>query len=71
VAPALLDDCIDTLTMKDGRIVHFWSVMPIYQDEMEFKLTHGFDALLDRFIDARVTDLVRPARSSVFAEHNV
>ena len=49
----------------DGRAVQFASIIPIYRDEMEFKLAHGAAALLERLHAAGVTDLVDVRRPSV------
>ena len=42
--------------------VHFWSLYPLYAEELELKLNEGSDALLDRFEKHRVTDLLDPWR---------
>jgi Suppressor of fused protein (SUFU) len=45
--------------------VELLSPFPIYEDEMDFKLTHGLDALLDRFDRHGVTAVFDPGRRSV------
>lgn len=35
--------------MPDGEEVNFYQLIPIYQDEMDFKIERGTDALLDMF----------------------
>ena len=47
-----------TLTLKDGTPVHFWSLIPLYASEIEFKLAHGSDAFFDRYAAAGHSDLV-------------
>ena len=47
------------------RETFFWSVVPLYWEELQFKLENGADALLDRFDEAGVSDRVDPARKSV------
>jgi hypothetical protein len=54
-----------TIRGSDGRVVQFASVIPIYRDEMEFKLRHGAAALFERLRAAGVTDLLNTKRPSV------
>ena len=49
----------------EGQAVQFASVIPIYRDEMEFKLAHGANALLDRLRTAGATDVLDVTRRSV------
>ncbi|HEY6828437.1 MAG TPA: suppressor of fused domain protein [Gemmatimonadaceae bacterium] len=65
IAPPLsLGEPIHKLERGNGQVIRFWNVLPLYRDEMDFKLRKGVDALLDRFDDARVSDIVDPARPS-------
>jgi hypothetical protein len=54
-----------TIRGSDGRVVQFASVIPIYRDEMEFKLAHGAAALLERLHAAGMTDVLDVKRRSV------
>ncbi len=47
------------------RTVRFLGVIPLYEDEMRLKLAKGTDALLDRFDDAGIGDIVVPGRANV------
>ena len=49
------------------RQVRILGVLPLYEDEMQFKLEHGVDALFDRLDDGGVADVIDPARPSVLA----
>jgi len=46
------------------QVVDIWTLWPLHADEMEHKLAHGTDALLDQFERAQVSDVVDPARPS-------
>lgn len=35
--------------LPGGETVRFYQVLPLYEEEMDFKVKHGADALLDRF----------------------
>lgn len=66
VAPAILvPDDFRELDVGEGRIVNFLGVVPLYEDEMDFKLEKGTEALFDLFDEHEVTELVAPDRPSV------
>lgn len=54
-----------TLFLPDGTPVSFWSLVPVYASEMEFKLEHGTEALFERLAAAGYSDLLDPARPPV------
>jgi hypothetical protein len=53
-----------SLRIRDDKQVAFFSVVPLYSEEMEFKLEHGCDKLMDRFDQHHVNDLISPKRRS-------
>jgi Suppressor of fused protein (SUFU) len=50
-----------------SRRVNFFSVIPLYKEEMDFKKREGADALYDAFEHAGLTDVVSPERPSAIA----
>jgi hypothetical protein len=62
----LLPEAFEELRVGD-REVRFWTLMPLHADEMQFKLDHGAEALLEAFAEAGVTPLIDNARPSVLA----
>ena len=53
------------LEINENRVVDFYVIVPLYQNEMDFKLKNGTDALVDLLIDQHVTDVVNLNRPSV------
>jgi Suppressor of fused protein (SUFU) len=53
------------LTLQDGRVIRFWSLLPLHADEMTFKLRKGADALIERLDERGVTSVVDSQRPSV------
>jgi hypothetical protein len=53
------------MVAHDGRSISFLTVIPLYRDELQFKLDNGTSRLLDLFDEARVNELLDPARPSV------
>jgi hypothetical protein len=44
------------------RSIHFYQVIPVFLEEIRFALRHGADALLARFAQYQLTDVVDPRR---------
>lgn len=55
---------LSRLRRADGADVYFWAVVPLYADELAFKLRAGTDALTDAFDRARITHVVKRDRPS-------
>ncbi len=47
-----------TLNLPGDRQVHFWQIIPVYDEEMNYKLEHGFDALVQKFSRHRISPVV-------------
>ena len=52
--------------LPDGSIVNFYQVIPLYQDEMEYKQAYGAEELLEKMKD--ISFVVHPARPDALAE---
>lgn len=63
--PVLFDDGFRTLTIHPDKTIHFLSVVPLYRQEMDFKLRCGLDPLLDRLRQAGVNELLDMDRDNV------
>jgi hypothetical protein len=50
--------------------VFFWAAVPLYPQELQFKLENGMDALLDLFDTHRVTERIDVGRPSVVGSGN-
>jgi hypothetical protein len=57
----------DFMALKAHRIktIIFFTLVPLYQEEMELKLQKGTDELLNRFSKAGITDVIDPHRQNV------
>jgi hypothetical protein len=60
----------DALPVEPGRSVNFFSVIPLYADELMFARDAGAEVLLERIERAGVTDLLDVGRASVAGETN-
>lgn len=46
-----LNENISTLTTMDGTRINFYSLIPLYKEEMDYKLEQGMDALFDKLAE--------------------
>lgn len=63
-----LDTCGEVCILPGGEEVNFYQVFPLYREEMEYKLEHDADALLERL--AAVSFVVCPDRPSCLEEED-
>jgi hypothetical protein len=63
--PVLVPAEFRSLVVNDDKTIHFWAALPLYREEMDFKLKKGSDPLFDRFDQHGVSELLDPARKNV------
>lgn len=65
--PALVEDAqrFSTLRIDERKNVHFYSLFPVYKEEMDFKLKHGVNALLRKFEKAGINEMIHLKRKNV------
>ncbi|AWB43067.1 hypothetical protein DCC85_01690 [Paenibacillus sp. CAA11] len=63
--PIQVPESFGELQMDEERSVNFYSIVPLYPEEMDFKLKHGINALLERFDEHGITELVDLKRKNV------
>lgn len=54
-----------TLTAAPGKDVHFFSLLPLYKEEMDFKLNQGAETLFEKLEAAGIDELLRADRKNV------
>lgn len=62
--PVFFDEEFETLDLEDGSTIHFYSIMPLYEEEMNFKLSKGLEELIDRFEKYDIGDVVEMNRKN-------
>ncbi|HVZ39772.1 MAG TPA: suppressor of fused domain protein [Candidatus Kapabacteria bacterium] len=63
--PITLPAGFGTVPVRDGKTVRIQAVLPVYDNELEYKLAKGADALFDLFDRNNVSELLDPNRPSV------
>jgi hypothetical protein len=65
--PLLFGDEMQKLRVNEDKEINFFTVIPIYQEELEFSEREGSDALLDRLDGDGVTEIIDISRRNVCA----
>lgn len=63
--PLALPPRFQVCRCDQDKSVYFYSVIPLYLEEMQLKLDRGVDELIGRFRKNGVTDLIAPRRRNV------
>jgi hypothetical protein len=63
--PIMVSADFHGLRMDEERVVNFYAIVPLYPEEMAFKLKHGVEALLDRFDKHGINELIDLNRTNV------
>ena len=62
IGPQDTEDGSEVCTLPGGEEVNFYQVIPLYEDELDYKLAHDADALLDK-MDG-ISFVVNPTRQN-------
>ena len=55
-------------TLPSGMKINFYQLYPLYQEELDYKFEHGYDAFLDLLTDDKFPLVVDPARASLLED---
>jgi hypothetical protein len=53
------------LRINDEKTIHFYSIVPLYEDEMKMKTHDGSKVLFDQFDEYGITDIIDLTRKNV------
>ena len=65
LSPVHCDEGFSQLVINDEKTIHFFSIVPLYKEEMQVKLDKGTEALLEGFGKHNVTELLDVKRPNV------
>jgi len=63
--PLEVPDEFGTLEVDADKQIHFYGLTPLYREEMDFKLAHGMDALIERFEEHDISGVLDLQRRNV------
>ena len=58
-----------SLEISQNKKIEFLAIVPLYSEEMEFKLRKGSSALLDKLIENQINDIIFIDRKNVAKKH--
>ena len=65
LGPRTVSSDFHSLKVRDDKVIHFYSVVPLYTEEMDLKLKQGADHI-DQLLDQnKVTEIVSVGRPSI------
>ena len=65
--PLSFPDGFDFVKVDDEKEIHFYAVVPLYEEEMNYKLEYGAGQLFEKLINHSIDDVVNPRRVNVIA----
>jgi len=65
LSPVRTEEGFETLEISTDKTIHFFSIVPLYQAELDLKLEKGAEALCELFEKHIVTELLDPKRPNV------
>lgn len=68
VPPLSFGEGLGTCQLSPEKTVHLYALLPIYEDEMSYKLEHGFQKLFEKLEARKVTEVLDLKRRSVLAK---
>jgi hypothetical protein len=52
------------LRLKSGKLINFYLLMPLYQEELDYKLNNGYEAFMNLVPDEDLPPIVNPNRAN-------
>jgi len=65
VPPVIFGERFQKLALPRGETLYLYSLVPIHRSEMDFKLQHGAETLLERLWNADALGVIDAARKPV------
>ena len=59
---------LSTATAQDGRLLHFYQLIPLYKEEIEYKLKYGMEGLQKVFEEKGLEPVLDPKRPNFCAD---
>ena len=63
--PFSLPEEFACLSLDDKRVINFYAMVPLYTEEMNFKIKNGADRLVDLMEQNRITDVIDSQRANM------
>ncbi len=71
ITPSVLTSTrFNQLKINENKKIHFYSVVGLFQEEMDYKLQHGTEALVLKLQELGLKDIVYPQRNACIPQKN-
>jgi hypothetical protein len=67
LSPVLPSEDFQELYINEQKTINFWSLIPLYAEEMNYKLDYGLERLVTRFDEQCISELLDPNRANLCA----
>lgn len=64
VPPLSIGEDFFKMSIENGKDIYFFCLVPLYQEEVDYKLKHGMDKLMEKFEANNVSDVVNVNRKN-------
>jgi hypothetical protein len=64
----LFPEAMESCQLSEDKKVWLYGLVPLFDDEMRYKLQHGYEGLFGKMEDRKLNELLEPQRRSVLAK---
>lgn len=57
--PVLVDSDFAKFKISDKKIINFFGVIPLYKEELDYKLEYGYDMFIDKYVKFDMDELIK------------
>lgn len=65
LSPIFVPDGFDSLAIDDRKVIHFFSIVPLYKEEMDLKMRSGVKTLLEKLVREDISGIVDISRPDI------
>ena len=66
--PIILNEEFITLKINDAKVINFYATIPLFKEELEYKMENGIDALLDKFNENGISEIIDGRRNNTLVK---
>ena len=71
LSPFLFPEEFSESTTASGHKLHYYLMLPLYTEEMQYKLDYGADALADKLADINISPVIDPKRKNAIKKRGI
>ncbi|WP_041715117.1 suppressor of fused domain protein [Acetivibrio clariflavus] len=67
--PILVNEEFIKLKVNRNKTINFFAVIPLYKEEIDYKLEHGYNSFIEKYAEFDMDELIRLNRKNFGLEH--